>query len=333
MDPSGITGPAEAATSGPPWVQIVTLSVLGIIALAMLFSMFFTVEQQTSAVVERFGKFVRIAGPGLNVKLPFIESVSDEVNLRTQQLVVECETKTKDNVFVKIDVAVQYRVPVEKVYDAAYKLDDPEEQIESYVLNAVRAHVPKSTLDEVFEQKEELADAVKAALQEAMDGYGYAIVNALVSDIVPDEKVKAAMNEINAAQRLRVAANEKGEAEKTLAVKAAEAESESKRLQGEGTANQRKAIALGIEQSLETLKRAGVNPHEATVMMLMTQYLDMLHAVGARAGTNTILLPHSPGAVGSLMQEIAQAIAVGNAATPPLPDPPANGASAPAPAA
>ncbi|MBI4434240.1 SPFH domain-containing protein [Candidatus Uhrbacteria bacterium] len=313
---------ADAAGQGPPWVQIVVLVVLGIVGLILLFGTFFTVEQQRAAVLERFGKFLRIAGPGLNVKVPLIDSVVHRVNLRTKQLEVKLEAKTRDNVMVRIVIAVQYAVMKDKVYDAHYKLADATAQITSFVQDVVRAQIPVLTLDAVFETKDQVAQAVKQQLSSAMDDFGFSISNALVTDIDPDEKVKAAMNEINAAQRQRVAAQEKGEADKILAVKQAEAESESKRLQGEGIANQRKAIARGIEESLETLKRAGVNPHEATVMMLMTQYLDTLHAIGAKASTSTILLPHSPGAIGDLMQQVTQAIAVGNAATPPLPNPP-----------
>jgi len=193
---------------------------------------FFLVQQQTAALVQRFGKFTRIAEPGLNFKVPFMERVAGRVNLRVRQLDVDVETKTEDNVFVKVIVSVQYFVLKEKIYDAFYKLDDPERQIRSFVFDVVRARVPKIKLDDVFEKKDEIAIVVKQELAQVMDDFGYGIVKALVTDIDPDAKVKAAMNDINAAQRLRVAAAEKGEADKILQVKSAEAEAESKALSG-----------------------------------------------------------------------------------------------------
>jgi regulator of protease activity HflC (stomatin/prohibitin superfamily) len=205
-----------------PIYAAVALGITAIAALAALASTFFTVEQRTTAIVQRFGKFVREAGPGLNVKIPFIDKVIGRINLRVQQLDVKIETKTEDNVFVHVVVAVQYYVLPNKVYDAFYKLDDAGRQITSFVFDVVRARVPKIKLDDVFEKKDEIADVVKGELAQVMEGFGYGILKALVTDIDPDAKVKQSMNEINAAQRLRVAATEKGEAERILKVKAAE---------------------------------------------------------------------------------------------------------------
>ena len=208
----------------------------------MVLPFLFVVQQQTAAVVQAFGKFARVAGPGLHFKTPFVEVVAGTVNLRVRQLDVEVETKTQDNVFVKVLVSVQYFVLPDKIYEAFYKLQSPERQITSFVFDVVRARVPKIKLDDVFEKKDDIADAVKTELQQVMDDFGYDILKALVTDIDPDHKVKEAMNEINAAQRLRVAATEKGEAEKVLKVKAAEAEAEAKALSGKGIADQRRAI-------------------------------------------------------------------------------------------
>ena len=199
---------------------------------AILSAAFFTVEQRTAAIVQRLGKFLREAGPGLHVKIPFIDKVVGRINLRVQQLDVKIETKTEDNVFVHMVVAVQYFVLPEKVYDAFYKLDDATRQITSFVFDVVRARVPKIKLDDVFEKKDEIADIVKSELAQVMDGFGYGILKALVTDIEPDARVKESMNEINAAQRMRVAATEKGEADRILKVKAAEGDAQSKALQG-----------------------------------------------------------------------------------------------------
>jgi regulator of protease activity HflC (stomatin/prohibitin superfamily) len=290
-------------------VLYVVLGVVGLFALITLFMTLFTVDQQSVAVITRFGKFVRVSQPGLNVKTPWIEWVGGHVDLRVKQLPVEVETKTVDNVFVKVKVAVQYFVLPEKVYDAYYKLSNAKQQIESFVYDVVRAQVPKMKLDEVFEKKDDVANAVKTELAEAMDDFGYGILKAPVTDIDPDAKVKAAMNEINAAQRERVAANEKGEAEKILRVKQAEAEAQSKALQGKGIADQRKAIVEGLRDSVAQFQEAvqGATPQDVMNLVLLTQYFDTIKGLGETSRLNTILIPHSPGAMADLTAQIRDA--------------------------
>jgi len=290
-------------------VLYVVLGVVGLFALITLFMTLFTVDQQSVAVITRFGKFVRVSQPGLNVKTPWIEWVGGHVDLRVKQLPVEVETKTVDNVFVKVKVAVQYYVLPEKVYDAYYKLSNAKQQIESFVYDVVRAQVPKMKLDEVFEKKDDVANAVKTELAEAMDDFGYGILKAPVTDIDPDAKVKAAMNEINAAQRERVAANEKGEAEKILRVKQAEAEAQSKALQGKGIADQRKAIVEGLRDSVAQFQEAvqGATAQDVMNLVLLTQYFDTIKGLGETSRLNTILIPHSPGAMADLTAQIRDA--------------------------
>lgn len=294
------------------------LAVIGpclfIVLLILFFSSFYTVGQQTVAIVERFGKFSRIARPGLNFKIPLIERVAGKMTLRVQQLNVKAETKTLDNVFVHIMVSVQYFVLQEKVYDAFYRLDDPELQINSYVFDVVRAKVPKINLDDLFEKKDEIAIACKTELNETMVGFGFEILNALVTDIEPDTKVKESMNEINAAQRLRVAANEKGEAEKILKVKQAEAEAESKALQGKGIADQRRAIIEGLKDSVDDFQKSvsGSNAQEVMNLVLLTQYFDTIKEISSTSKTNTILLPHSPAGMSEIAEQMRNAIIVGN---------------------
>lgn len=277
---------------------------------------FFTVQQQTGAVVQRLGKFSHVASAGGHFKLPFVEVVAGYVNLRVQQLDVEVETKTLDNVFVKALVAVQFHVLEDKIYQAFYKLDDPASQIRSFVFDVVRARVPAMKLDDVFEKKDEIADAVKTELREVMEDFGYGIVKALVTDIDPDHKVKDAMNEINAAQRLRVAANEKGEADKILKVKAAQAEAESKALSGKGIADQRRAIIDGLRESVDEFQKSvpGASPQDVMNIVLMTQYFDTLKELGATSHNNTILVPHSPSAVTDLAEQIRSSMLVANQA-------------------
>ena len=280
------------------------------------FGGFFTVSTAEMAVVQRLGRFVRAAGPGLNFKTPWLEKVAGRVNMRVQQFRVEVENKTKDNVFVKILVSVQYQVLQDKVYEAFYKLQSPGDQITSYVFDSVRSQVPKMILDEVFEQKDNVADSVKQELSGVMKDYGYAIIKALVTDINPDEKVKSAMNDINAAQREQVASQARGEADKILKVKQAEAEAESKALQGKGIADQRKAIISGLRESVEAFKESveGASAKDVMALVLMTQYFDTLKEIGAQSRSNTILMPHSPGAMPDFFQQIQNAIMVGSRA-------------------
>ena len=288
-----------------------------IVFLAFVGSVFFTVEQQTIAVIERFGKFIRLAGPGFHTKAPFIEKIAGRVTLRVQQLDVRVETKTKDNVFVHVTVAVQYFVLEQKVYDAYYKLNDPSMQIKSFIFDVVRSQVPTIILDELFEKKDEIAKAVKTELNETMTSFGFQIVNALVTDIEPDIKVKEAMNEINSAQRLRMAAVEKGEADKILRVKIAEAEAQSKALQGKGIADQRKAIIEGLRESVDEFQKSihGSSAQDVMNLVLLTQYFDTIKEIGMTSRTNTILIPHGPGAMKDLAEQLRDAMIIGNEVT------------------
>ena len=292
-------------------IIIVTLLAILLIAIA---SSVFTVNQQSAAIVERFGRFSRIASAGLNFKIPFIEQIKGRINLRIQQLNIAVETKTMDNVFVGVTVSVQFNVLPDNIYSAFYRLENTNQQITAYIFDVVRARVPKINLDDVFEKKDEIADAVKTELTEIMSNFGYGIVKALVTDIEPDAKVKAAMNEINEAQRLRVAANERGEAEKILKVKQAEAEAASKALQGKGIAEQRRAIVDGLKESVDGFQKsiAGVNSHDILSLVLMTQYFDTLQAIGASSNSNTILIPHSPSTLTELSDTLRNAIITAN---------------------
>ena len=275
---------------------------------------FFTVEQQERGIVERFGKFVRVAGPGLQTKTPFVERVAGRMSLQVEQLNADIETKTRDNVFVHVQLAVQYKVGADpqQVQDAYYKLDNPEVQMQSYAFDVVRSHIPSMDLDEAYADADTIAMHIQETLHKQMAEYGYEIVKALVTNIEPDQRVKDAMNNINAAQRNQVAASAQGDAQKTLAVKKAEGERETMRLQGEGVAAERKAIAEGLHESLEIIAQHGLDPREAMARVALTQYTDMVRALGEAGNTNTILLPHSPSAVGDLMTQIRDGILVGD---------------------
>ena len=299
--------------------QTVALVFYGIVALVVLgaiLSGFFQVETAAAVVVQRMGKFQRVATAGMNFKLPYIDQIAGRIDLRVQQLALDVETKTKDNVFVKIPVSVQYHVIPEKVYEAFYKLANPKQQISSYVFNVILGHVPKMNLDDAFLQQSDIAIAIKEGLDDVMKTYGYAIDQALVTDIEPDEKVKAAMNEINAAQREQVAASARGEAEKILKVKQAEAEAESKALQGQGIANQRKAIINGLKDSVEAFAQAveGSSPKDVMMLVLVTQYLDTIKEIGAQDKTNTLFMSHSPAAMGDIFRQLQDAIMIGQKA-------------------
>jgi regulator of protease activity HflC (stomatin/prohibitin superfamily) len=293
-------------------VFVIFLAVVGLIALSTIMGSFFTVSTAQMAVITRFGKFLRVAEPGLNWKMPYFDTVAGVVSLRVNQITLTMETKTKDNVFVTIPISVQNRVRPEKVFDAFYKLSDPVAQIKSYVEQVILGHVPGMTLDEVFATQSSIAAAVKQELDADMSTFGYEIVNVLVTDIVPDSKVKSAMNDINAAQREQVAANARGEAEKILVVKKAEAEAESKALQGQGIANQRKAIIEGLQVSIEQFQKVvdGASSRDVMQLVLVTQYFDTLKSIGESDRTNTLFLSHSPGSVKEVSDQILESMLV-----------------------
>jgi regulator of protease activity HflC (stomatin/prohibitin superfamily) len=291
---------------------LIILVFLAFLVLSTVLGSFFTVNTAQVAVITRFGKFLRVAEPGLNWKTPFIDTVAGRMSLRVNQIQLTMETKTKDNVFVTIPISVQNRVRPEKVFDAYYKLSNPAEQIQSYVEQVILGHVPGMTLDEVFASQSSIAAAVKQELDSDMSAFGYEIVNVLVTDIVPDAKVKSAMNDINAAQREQVAANARGEAEKILVVKKAEAEAESKALQGQGIANQRKAIIEGLQGSIEQFQKVvgGTSTSEVMQLVLVTQYFDTLKSIGETDKTNTLFLSHSPAAVKDISDQVFQSMLI-----------------------
>jgi regulator of protease activity HflC (stomatin/prohibitin superfamily) len=296
---------------------LIPLVILAIIALSLILGSFFTVSTAQVAVITRFGKFQRVAEAGLNWKLPYFDTVSGVVSLRVNQIALTMETKTKDNVFVTIPISVQNRVRPERVYDAFYKLSDPVAQIKSYVEQVILGHVPSMTLDEVFASQSSIAAAVKQELDADMAAFGYEIVNVLVTDIIPDSKVKSAMNDINAAQREQVAATARGEADKILVVKKAEAEAESKALQGQGIANQRKAIIEGLQVSVEQFQRAveGATSKDVMQLVLITQYYDTLKSIGESDKTNTLFLSHSPAAVKEVSDQILESMLIAQHST------------------
>ncbi len=278
----------------------------------ILISSFFIVKQQTAAIVERFGKFQSIRQSGLQLKIPLIDKIAGKLSLKIQQLDVIIETKTLDDVFVRLKVSVQYRVIRAKVYDAFYQLDYPHDQITSYVFDVVRAEVPKMKLDDVFVKKDDIALAVKAELNDAMSEYGFDIIKTLVTDIDPDAQVKAAMNRINASDREKTAAQYEGDAQRILIVEKAKAEAESKRLQGQGIADQRREIARGLEESVEVLNRVGINSQEASALIVVTQHYDTLQSLGEETNSNLILLPNSPQAGSSMLNDMVASFTASN---------------------
>jgi regulator of protease activity HflC (stomatin/prohibitin superfamily) len=288
------------------------IPILSILFILLLFGTFFVVKQQSAAVVERFGKFVSIRHSGLQIKIPVIDRVAGRLSLRIQQLDVVVETKTKDDVFVKIKVSVQYKVIKDKVYDAFYKLDYPQDQITSYVFDVVRAEVPKMILDDVFEKKDDIAVAVKGELNDAMQNYGFDIIKTLVTDIDPDAQVKESMNRINASEREKVAAQFEGDAQRILIVERAKAEAESKRLQGQGIADQRREIARGLEDSVKVLNGVDINSQEASALIVVTQHYDTLQSVGSESNSNLILMPNSPQSGSDMLNNMVASFTASN---------------------
>ena len=286
--------------------------ILIVLSLIILFAAFFMVKQQTAAIIERFGRFQSIRHSGLQMKIPLVDRVAGRLSLKIQQLDVIIETKTLDDVFVKLKVSVQYKVIREKVYDAFYKLDYPHDQITSYVFDVVRAEVPKMKLDDVFVKKDDIAIAVKSELNDAMSDYGFDIIKTLVTDIDPDAQVKESMNRINASEREKIAAQFEGDAQRILIVERAKAEAESKRLQGQGIADQRREIARGLEESVEVLNKVGINSQEASALIVVTQHYDTLQSIGQETNSNLILLPNSPQAGSQMLNDMVASFTASN---------------------
>ncbi len=289
-------------------MKILIFSFFAFVILLVLLVSLFTVKQETAAIIERLGKFHSVRHAGLHLKIPFIDNITKRLTLKIQQLDVLIDTKTLDNVFIKMRVSVQYQVIRNQVSDAYYKLEDPHNQITSYVFDVVRAEVPKLKLDDVFVKKDDIAIAVKAEIQEAMQSYGYDIIKALVTDIDPDEQVKQAMNRINAAEREKTAAEYESEAERIRIVAVAKAEAESKKLQGQGIADQRREIAKGLEESVKMLNSVNINAQEASALIVVTQHYDTLHSIGANNRSNLVLLPNSPMAANSMLNDLIVAM-------------------------
>jgi regulator of protease activity HflC (stomatin/prohibitin superfamily) len=286
--------------------------IVTILIVLFLLSGIYIVRQQYVAVIQRFGKFIKASEAGIHWRIPLVDQIAGRVNLRIQQLDVLVETKTKDDVFVRMKVSVQYLVLKQSVYEAFYQLQNPEDQITSYVFDTVRAEVPKLKLDDVFEKKDDIAVAIKRELEEAMNDYGYGIIKALVTDIDPDEQVKHAMNKINAAERQKIAAEYEGEAERIRIVAKATAEAESKRLQGQGIADQRREIARGLEDSVEVLNAVGINSQEASALIVITQHYDTLQAVSENTSSNLILLPNNPTAASDMLTQMTTSFIAAN---------------------
>ena len=297
--------------------SLISDSFFFILLLIVLYKTFMIIPERSAWVIQRLGKYNRICTPGFKLRIPFIESIASKENLKIQQLDVNVETKTLDDVFVDLKISVQYRVLKDKVYEAYYELEDPHGQVASYIFDEVRAEVPKLKLDDVFAKKEDIAIAVRDNISEQMQQYGYKIVKTLITDITPDEVVKVSMNRINAAMRDKEAAVQEAEAEKITIVKRAEAEADSKRLSGEGIAQQRLEIVRGFKESVEDFQKAlqDVDPQEIMQFVLMTQYFDTLTAIGSNSTNNTIMVPHSPGGMKDFQQQIIDGTIIGKKMT------------------
>jgi regulator of protease activity HflC (stomatin/prohibitin superfamily) len=288
--------------------MVPTYIILFVVAI-IVFSGIFTVKQQTAAIVERFGKFHSIRNSGIQIKIPLVDKIAGRMSLRVQQLDVPIETKTKDDVFVNLKISVQFQVIPSAVYDAFYRLQNAHNQITSYVFDTVRAEVPKMKLDDVFEKKDDIAVALRSELEEAMNTYGFDIIKALVTDIDPDIAVKNAMNRINASEREKLAAEYEGEADRIKIVAKARAEAESKRLQGQGIADQRREIARGLEESVGVLNKVGINSQEASALIVITQHYDTLQAIGAHSKSNLILMPNAPNSASEMLTQMVTSLA------------------------
>jgi regulator of protease activity HflC (stomatin/prohibitin superfamily) len=293
--------------------ELIPIAVGGALLLFLIIKSVIIVPEKKIYVIQRLGKFKRMASPGFGMIIPFIDQKAGIINMRVQQLDVDVETKTRDDVFVHLRVSVQFQVMSDKIFDAHYALDNHRHQIASYIFDDVRAEVPKMELDDVFAKKEDIAQAVRQNLADSMDDYGYSIVKALITDIDPDANVKESMNRINAAKRDKEATMERAEANKITVVKAAEADAESKRLSGEGIAQQRLEIVRGFKESVEDFQKSlkNITHEEVMQFVLLTQYFDTLNNIGQNGKNTSILIPHSPSAMADFQQQIVNGTLIG----------------------
>ena len=298
---------------------LVVFLVGGVFVIVVALSGLFTVEQQTRVVVERFGRFLLVAGPGLHWRIPIVDRIAGRLSHRVQELEIKVESKTADDVFVDLIIAIQSVIgeDEETVKAAFYRLSNPQQQISSYVFDTVRAQVPEMPVDHVFSEKDKIASNVKERLQDTMRAYGYTIVQALVNDIQPDPHVKEAMNKVNASARLKEAARNEAEAQKIRTIAEAEAEARAKELQGMGIAKQRLAIANGLKDSVEACSEAGISPEEATKMVLLTQHYDTVTAVGTHSKATIIMVPYAPDGMNQVGEQITTALLATNEVTKP----------------
>lgn len=289
---------------------LICFGVVIVVGIIIVATGIFTVQQQTRVIVERFGKFHKIAPPGLNFKVPIIDANAGKITHRVRELEITVESKTKDDVFVDLLIAVQFFVEENEaaVKAAFYRLTNPQQQISSYVFDTVRALVPDMSVDHVFSEKDKIAHAVKERLQDTMDEFGYTILQSLVNDIQPAAKVKEAMNEVNASARLKEAARNEAEAQKIRTIAAAEAEARAKELQGVGIARQRLAIANGLKESVAACAEAGISPEEASKMVLLTQHYDTVTSVGAHGRATIMMVPYGPQGMTQVSEQITAAL-------------------------
>lgn len=294
--------------------EMLPMILIAVFVLLILIKSVIIVKEQTAVIIERFGKFRRVAQPGLGLIIPFVDRKAALVNLRVQQLDVTIETKSFDDVFVNLQVSVQYQIGADNVKRAFYSLDNAKAQIAAYIFDDVRAEVPKLELDDVFAKKEDIAMAVQENISESMEVYGYSIIKALITDIDPDHKVKESMNRINAAKREKEAALQEAEGAKIRVIKAAEADAESKRLAGVGIAQQRLEIVRGFKESVEDFQKSlnTVTHEEVMQFVLMTQYFDTIKDIGAHSKNTSIMVPHSPGAMKDYQEQIMKGAFLGN---------------------
>ncbi len=292
---------------------LIPIVIAAVVLLLLIIKSVIIVPEKKIYVIQRLGKFKRMASPGFGMIIPFIDQKAGVINMRVQQLDVDVETKTRDDVFVHLRVSVQFQVMQNKIFDAHYALDNHRHQIASYIFDDVRAEVPKMELDDVFAKKEDIAKAVRQNLADSMDDYGYSIVKALITDIDPDSNVKDSMNRINAAKRDKEATMENAEANKITVVKAAEADAESKRLSGEGIAQQRLEIVRGFKESVEDFQKSlkNITHEEVMQFVLLTQYFDTLNNIGQNGKNTSILIPHSPSAMQDFQQQIVNGTLIG----------------------
>ncbi len=264
------------------------------------------VKQQTAYTVETFGKFSRVIYPGINIVIPLVENTARKINLSTMNLDFSILAITFDKVNISIDCTLIYKVIYQKVYQATYSLENPTASIKALVENTIRAFVATQTHEQTIQSRDEMTNFLMTHLTQKLEAFGFAIDSFQVRDIILPREITEAMSRVISSKRNQEAAFNEAQGKYILAVKEAEAQKETRRLQGEGLAAERDAIINGLSKSIHDMQQAtGASATAVMNIVLMNQYIDMMRTISndKSGNTKTVFINPSPNGMTDIMQQ------------------------------